>query len=151
MAADLSVAADPIAVADRILVGDRYGEAAHTAAQNAAVAQIAAVDRSAEAAHTAAQNAVVADQIAAVDRYAEAARTAAQNVVAADQTALVDLKAQLDPVSLVLRAPVPKAKSADSRCAVRNSPAVATVQFAAGHAKASRRHPLAKVEILAPA
>jgi hypothetical protein len=108
--------------------------------------QIAAADHCVAVARTAAQNAAVADQIALVDHCVAVARTAAQNVAVADQIALVDLKAQLDPVSLVLRVPVAKAQSADSQCAVRNSPAVATVQFAAGHAKASRRRcPVAPV------
>jgi hypothetical protein len=107
LAADLSVAADPILAADPSAVGDRYGEAAHTAVRNAVVG-----DRYEEAAHTAVQIAVVAD------RYGEAAHTLAQIVVAVDLTSAAAQIAQAIPnVAAVQSAAVDRILAA-----VRNEP-----------------------------
>lgn len=83
MAADLSVAADPISAVDLTAVGDRSGEAAHSAAQIAVVADLnAALGRYGEAAHSAVQTAAAVDpnvaqaQSAAVDHCVAVVRNA---------------------------------------------------------------------------
>ena len=101
LAADRSVAADPNAV------GDRYGEAAHSAARNVAVG-----DRYGEAAHTAVRNAV------AGDRYEEAAHTLAPIAVAVDLTSeAAQIAEAIQNVAVVQSAVVDRILAA-----VRNEP-----------------------------
>ena len=99
LAADLSVAADPILAADPSAVWDRYGEAAHTAAQNAVVA-----DPSAPAAPNA----------AAVLRSAALALNGVRNV--ATNAVQTFPSVQHDRVSLVLPED-PKARNVALRSA----------------------------------
>ena len=104
MAADLSVAADPNAAADPSAVGDRYGEAAHTAAQIAV-----AVDLTSGAAQivVAIPN-VAAVQSAVVDRILAGVRNEPVDLIAAPNAAMngaqIFPSVQLGRVSMVLQA-----------------------------------------------
>lgn len=140
--ADLSVAVDPIEAADQTAVGDRYGEAAHTAAQNVVAAVLSAVaDRYGAAAHTAVPNAVAVDPTAVVDRYVVVVRSAPVDLNAVPNVAMnavhFFLAAQLDRVSLILLA-VQKVRIAETHLVARKC-RDAKAQFAADYVKAFRR------------
>jgi hypothetical protein len=175
LAADLSVAADPNAVEDRYeeaartavrnaAVGDRDGEAAHTSVQIAAAA-----DRYEEAAHTLAQIAAAVDltsgaaQIAEATQYVEAVQSAVvDRILVAVRNEPVDLiavrtaaqifpSAQLDRVSMFLRADR-KAQNAETRvvldCWREDSQTDVNFRSAGARAMACRHRHVVQVEQL---